>query len=57
MTSKQRMMLALQREKPDRLPVTIHQWQRYHLEHYMGGADPLEAFRQVGLDAPNLGDD
>ena len=29
MTSKDRMMLALRREKPDRLPVSVHQWQTY----------------------------
>lgn len=51
MTSKERMMRALNREKPDRLPVTIHQWQQYHLDNYLGGVDALAAFRQCGLDA------
>ncbi len=51
MTSKERLLLALAREKPDRLPVTLHQWQQYHLDTYMGGCDPLEAFRRTGLDA------
>lgn len=51
MTSKERMMLAIHREKPDRLPVTIHQWQPYHLENYMGGMSDLEANKAVGLDA------
>ncbi len=51
MTSKERMMLALHREKPDRLPATIHQWQPYHLDKYMGGVDALTAFKQCGLDA------
>lgn len=51
MTSKERMMLALNREKPDRLPVTIHQWQGYHLEAYMGGMDALDAFEATGMDA------
>ena len=32
MTSKERLMCALHREKPDRLPVTVHQWQGYHLD-------------------------
>ena len=31
------MMRALHREKPDRLPVTVHQWQGYHLDTYLGG--------------------
>ena len=39
MTSKERMMTALRRGKPDRLPVTIHQWMQYHLTHFMGGID------------------
>ncbi len=44
-------MLAINREKPDRLPASIHQWQAYHLEKHMGGRSDLEAFRMVGLDA------
>jgi uroporphyrinogen-III decarboxylase len=51
MTSKDRLMLALHREKPDRLPASVHQWQAYHLETYMGGVSDLEAFQKVGLDA------
>ena len=51
MTSKERMLRALNKEKADRLPVTIHQWQQYHLDKYMGGAEPLAAFKQTGLDA------
>ena len=44
-------MRALNREKPDRLPVTVHQWQGYHLDEYLGGATPLEAFQRLGMDA------
>lgn len=51
MTSKERMLLALNKEKPDRVPVTIHQWQQYHLDKYMGGVDALDAFKMCGLDA------
>lgn len=51
MTSKERMMRALHREKPDRLPVSIHQWQQYHLDTYMGGVDALTAFKTTGMDA------
>ena len=51
MTSKERMMRALERGKPDRVPATIHQWQGWHLDTYMGGVDALEAFKIVGLDA------
>ncbi|KKK95903.1 hypothetical protein LCGC14_2668120, partial [marine sediment metagenome] len=45
MTPKQRMLAALNREKPDRLPVSIHQWQPYHLEEHMDGMDALDAFK------------
>lgn len=51
MTAKERMLRALSRGKADRLPVTIHQWQQYHLDKYLGGVDALEAFKQCGLDA------
>jgi uroporphyrinogen decarboxylase len=45
------MLRALARERPDRLPVTIHQWQQYHLDHFMGRMDALTAFKATGLDA------
>jgi len=51
MTSKERMMRALRRERPDRLPFTIHQWQPYHLEHYLDGISALQAFARFGMDA------
>jgi uroporphyrinogen decarboxylase len=51
MTSKERMMRALRCERPDHLPVTVHQWQQYHLDKYMNGIDALWAFKLVGLDA------
>jgi len=51
MTSKERMLRALHLGKPDRLPATIHQWQQYHLDTYVGGMDALAAFKHCGLDA------
>jgi uroporphyrinogen decarboxylase len=51
MTSKERMLTALAGKKPDKLPVTIHQWQQYHLENFMGGRSEIEAFRYFGMDA------
>lgn len=50
------MMRALSREKPDRMPVTIHQWQPYHLREFMGGCDQIEAFARTGLDASVMPD-
>jgi uroporphyrinogen-III decarboxylase len=51
MTSKERLLTAINRGKPDRLPASIHQWQDYHLRNFMGGATDIEAFRMCGLDA------
>lgn len=51
MKPKERMLTALNKGKPDRMPATLHQWQDYHLNTYMGGKSALEAFRFVGLDA------
>lgn len=51
MNSRERMLMALAKEKPDRVPATLHQWQPYHLSKYMGGMSDVEAFREVGLDA------
>ena len=51
MTSRERLMLALCREKPDRLPVTVHQWQQFHLDNFMNGQSDLEAMVGLGMDA------
>jgi len=51
MNSKERMLCALKRGKPDRMPVTVHQWQGYHLDKYLKGMSDLEAFEKFGMDA------
>ena len=51
MTSRERLQAVIQGEIPDRAPATIHQWQHYHLKHYMFCDNDLDAFLQVGLDA------
>jgi uroporphyrinogen-III decarboxylase len=51
MTSRDRMLTALNNGIPDRLPVTIHQWQDFHLKTFMNGMSDVEAFDAVGLDA------
>ncbi|MHC4285183.1 MAG: uroporphyrinogen decarboxylase family protein [Planctomycetota bacterium] len=51
MTSKERMMCVLERGKPDRLPVSVHQWQPYHLDKFLGGISDIEAFEKFGMDA------
>ncbi len=51
MTSRDRMLTALHRGRPDRLPVTVHQWQPYHLHTFMTGMTDIEANAHCGLDA------
>jgi uroporphyrinogen decarboxylase len=51
MTSRQRMLTAIQRGVPDRLPVTTHHVMEYFLEKYMGGISSQEFFEYFGLDA------
>ncbi|HZP00537.1 MAG TPA: uroporphyrinogen decarboxylase family protein [Terriglobia bacterium] len=51
MLPKERLMTALHKAKPDRLPVTVHQWQDYHLQEYLNGISALEAFEKMGMDA------
>ncbi len=51
MTSKERMLTAINKGKPDRLPVSVHQWQKYHLDNYLDGISDLEAFEKFGMDA------
>ncbi len=50
MKPKERMILALERGKPDRVPFTVHQWQRYHLDTYLNGMSELEAMEHFGMD-------
>ena len=50
MTSRERLLCAMCGGKPDRLPVSAHQWQEYHLDTYMGGMSDLEAFAHFGMD-------
>jgi uroporphyrinogen decarboxylase len=50
MTSKQRLIAALDRKKPDRLPVTTHHVMPYFLKKHLGGASNDEFFDRFGLD-------
>jgi uroporphyrinogen decarboxylase len=51
MNSKQRLLTALERKIPDRLPVTTHHVLPYFLEHSMGGISVQEFFEYFGFDA------
>lgn len=51
MTSKQRMLTAIQRGIPDRLPVTTHHVMPYFLNRTMNGMSIQEFFDYFGFDA------
>ena len=51
MTSRQRMLTALDRGIPDRLPVTTHHLMASFLDRYMGGASSREFFDRFEMDA------
>jgi uroporphyrinogen decarboxylase len=50
MTSKERFLKALSRDKPDRLPVTTHHVLPYFLKTHMNGASCQDFFDRFGLD-------
>ncbi len=50
MTSKQRLLTALNGGVPDRLPVTTHHLQDYFKDKYLNGKSDIEVFHQFGLD-------
>jgi len=38
MTSRERMLTALNNGRPDRLPCQVHGWMPYYLHNYLGDA-------------------
>jgi uroporphyrinogen decarboxylase len=50
MTSKRRLVTALERGVADRLPVTTHHLMPYFLDKYMGGMSNQACFEHFGLD-------
>lgn len=50
MTSRERMLTALENGRPDRLPCQVHGWMPYYLENYLGGMDQWQAFEKFGMD-------
>ena len=51
LTSKQRMLTAIQGGTPDRLPVTTHHLMKSFLDKYMDGIGGQEFFDHFGMDA------
>jgi hypothetical protein len=50
MTSRERMMTALENGRPDRLPCQVHGWMQYYLDHYLGGINWYRAYEMFGMD-------
>jgi len=50
MTSKERLLAAIERKEPDRLPVTTHHVMPWFLDRYMDGIPGDEFFEHFGLD-------
>ena len=50
MNSKERMIAAFKKSKPDRLPVTTHHVMPYFLNTYLGGIDNMQFFNDFALD-------
>ena len=51
MTSRERLLIALDNGKPDRLPCQVHGWTKYYLDTYLGGIDEYEAYKRFGMDS------
>jgi uroporphyrinogen decarboxylase len=50
MSPRRRLVSALSRNVPDRLPVTTHHLMPYFLDRYMGGMSYQECFEHFGMD-------
>jgi len=62
MTSRERLLCALDNRQPDRLPVTTHHVLPYFLDEHMGGISVAEFFDRFEMDsivwtAPHLADE
>ena len=49
MTGRERYLTALSNERPDRLPVQVHNWMHYYLNRYLDGVDQFDAYDAVGM--------
>ena len=39
LTGRERFLLAISNQQPDRLPCQVHSWMRYYRNTYLGGVD------------------
>ncbi len=50
MTSRERLLTALNNGRPDRLPCLVHGWMDYYLKTYLNSMDWYQAFEKFGMD-------
>jgi len=50
MTGRERLLTALNNQKPDRLPCQVHNWMGQYLHDFLKGADQYEAYAAVGME-------
>ena len=50
MTGRERFLIALSNEKPDRMPCQVHSWMTYYLNTYLNGVDQFAAYDYFGMD-------
>lgn len=50
MDARERMLTAIHNEKPDHLPVQVHNWMPYYLNRYLDGMDCYQAYERFGMD-------
>ena len=50
MSSRERMLRALENKRPDRLPAQVHGWMQCYLDHHLGGIDQWQAYENFGMD-------
>lgn len=50
MTSRERLLTALQNGRPDRLPCLVHGWMDYYLQTYLDGMDWYQAYEKFDMD-------
>ena len=50
MDGRERLLIAINGQKPDRLPCQVHGWQKYYLDTILGGMDQYEAYKYFNMD-------
>lgn len=50
MTSRERLLKALNNQKPDCLPCQVHSWMQYYLDTFLNGMDQWQAYDHFDMD-------